>query len=147
MNREEWHFVSRSCGGHTCRCGNPATHKVGEEIPWDDPASTTEAAKRGLLGQQRHNFTAYVCCTCFRNIMGDAVFCSDSDESAYFELTGRKIEEAFAEASEKVQHALNEARDFYAEWATWDTPPLCERCETDLQDGNDGLCGGCRNES
>jgi hypothetical protein len=71
----DMHFVSKSCGGHRCRCGNPATHKVGEEIPWDDPAHAREAAKRGLLGQQRHNFTAYVCCECFRNIMGDAVFC------------------------------------------------------------------------
>ena len=45
----DMHFVSKSCGGHRCRCGNPATHKVGEEIPWDDPAHAREAAKRGLI--------------------------------------------------------------------------------------------------
>ena len=58
------HYVSKSCMGETCSmCGAPATHKVGEEIPWDDPV------------QMRHNFTAYVCCRHFRAILGDAVPC------------------------------------------------------------------------
>lgn len=52
------HFVSKSCVGEFCRCGLQATHKVGEEIPDDDPA------------QARHNLTAYVCCLCFTGIMG-----------------------------------------------------------------------------
>lgn len=44
-------FVSATCGGEVCRvCGRPATRKVGEEIPWNDP-----------MHGQRHNLTAYVC--------------------------------------------------------------------------------------
>lgn len=143
------HFVSESCEGHTCRCGNPAAHKVGEEIPWDDPSMSKDGTVIERASRQRHNFTAYVCCTCFRNIMGDAVFCPPSDEDAYRELTGRDINEAFTEASDLACTVSFEgARDFYAEWVTWpEAPPLCERCEMELQDGNDGLCGGCRNES
>jgi hypothetical protein len=49
------HFVSGACGGEVCvHCGRPATHKVGEEIAYDDPR------------QVRHNLTAYVCCAVFR---------------------------------------------------------------------------------
>lgn len=40
------HPVSPSCGGEICRCSEPATHKIGEEIQ---------------DGSHRHNFTAYVC--------------------------------------------------------------------------------------
>lgn len=58
------HFISSSCVGERCSlCGAPATHKVGEEIPWDDP------------NQIRHNFTAYVCCEHFTQIMGKATGC------------------------------------------------------------------------
>ena len=43
-------FVSGTCIGEKCSvCGEPATNKIGEEIPFDDP-------NRG-----RHNLTAYVC--------------------------------------------------------------------------------------
>lgn len=67
MSMQVKHFVSASCAGEKCTmCGKDATHKVGEEIPWDD-----------LLGSMRHNFTAYVCCDCFRLIMGPAVVCED----------------------------------------------------------------------
>ncbi len=66
------HFVSCSCGGERCYCGNDATHKVGEEIPHDEKDSYPEPLK-GL--SIRHNFTQYVCCQCFTNIMGNAVFC------------------------------------------------------------------------
>jgi hypothetical protein len=58
------HWISASCGGEKCgmcwRAGNstPATHKVGEEIPHDDP------------NQMRHNFTQYVCCEHFKQIFG-----------------------------------------------------------------------------
>ena len=41
-------------------CGAPATHKVGEEILWDDPH------------KMRHNLTAYVCCAHFTAIFGAA---------------------------------------------------------------------------
>lgn len=44
-------------------CGGPASHKIGEEIPFDDPR------------QPRHNMTAYVCCGCFRTVLGPAVPC------------------------------------------------------------------------
>lgn len=44
-------------------CPSDATHKVGEEIPHDDP------------WRNRHNLTAYVCCPCFRSIMGPAATC------------------------------------------------------------------------
>src|SRR5581483_1814288 len=53
------HPVSESCKGEKCRiCGQPATHKVGEEIPHDDPFP------------DRHNWTAYVCCEDFTVIFG-----------------------------------------------------------------------------
>jgi ATP-dependent Clp protease ATP-binding subunit ClpA len=55
------HFVSASCGGEKCRiCGLPSTHKVGEEIPHDDPFPN------------RHNLTAYVCYAHFMEIVGPA---------------------------------------------------------------------------
>lgn len=58
------HHVSLSCEGERCAiCGKPATHKVGEEIMWDDPTPA------------RHNLTAYVCCHHFRLLFGDAVPC------------------------------------------------------------------------
>ena len=58
------HWVSASCGGESCTmCGEPATHKVGEEIQWDDP------------NKMRHNFTAYVCCNHFWKLFGSAVPC------------------------------------------------------------------------
>ena len=63
------HHVSASCTGELCNlCAHAgekqaATHKVGEEIAFDDP------------GPMRHNLTAYVCCACFRKIMGPAVPC------------------------------------------------------------------------
>lgn len=57
---ENPHFVSGSCQGVRCACGQDATHKVGEEIAHDDPSQG-----------YRHNLTAYVCCQCFVNIVGD----------------------------------------------------------------------------
>lgn len=63
------HFVSASCEGERCAlCGKPATHKVGEELQWDDPMPN------------RHNLTAYVCCAHFRAILGPAVPCPESDQ-------------------------------------------------------------------
>lgn len=58
------HFVSKSCDGEYCRmCEEPASHKVGEELPWDDPM------------QNRHNLTAYLCCGHFYDIFGFKVPC------------------------------------------------------------------------
>lgn len=89
------HFVSASCGGVSCHiCQDegkkvPSSHKVGEEIPHDDPF------------QARHNLTAYVCCACFRKIMGKAVPCDlgektvphqSGEGSPSSEIEGRKSE-------------------------------------------------------
>jgi len=68
------HFVSTSCRGVNCHiCHDkgleaPSSHKVGEEIAHDEP------------GLPRHNLTAYVCCACFRSIMGNAVPCPSPEE-------------------------------------------------------------------
>jgi hypothetical protein len=51
-------FVSVTCGGEYCRCGEPAVRKVGEEIPCDDPCP------------RRHNLTAYVCARHYAELMG-----------------------------------------------------------------------------
>jgi hypothetical protein len=58
-------------------CGEAATHKVGEEIPWDEPTAAVLAGAKPIIpGPDRHNFTAYVCCKHFRSIFGPAVFCA-----------------------------------------------------------------------
>jgi hypothetical protein len=52
-------FVSKSCNGEICSvCSLPATNKLGEEIPFDDP------------DKNRHNLTAYVCRKHFTMIVG-----------------------------------------------------------------------------
>jgi hypothetical protein len=51
-------FVSKSCRGKKCYCGEPAEHKIGEVIQWDDPR------------QFRHLLTSYVCHRHFVKIMG-----------------------------------------------------------------------------
>lgn len=68
------HFVSKSCEGELCgmcyrerKPARAATHKIGEEIPHDDPV-------QGL----RHNYTQYVCCMHFKIVMGHAVSCPHS---------------------------------------------------------------------
>ena len=64
------HFVSKSCGGESCRiCGDTATHKVAEEIMHDDPSRQVGDV------YVRHNLTAYVCCDCFTMIVGPAAPC------------------------------------------------------------------------
>lgn len=58
------HFTSASCRGERCSvCADPATHKLGEEIPHDDPQPN------------RHNLTAYVCCRHFKMLLGPAAGC------------------------------------------------------------------------
>lgn len=59
------HFVSACCAGELCaRCTSPATHKVGEEVLPDEP------------NPHRHNLTAYLCCTHFRELFGPAAPCA-----------------------------------------------------------------------
>jgi hypothetical protein len=53
-------FVSLSCGGERCSCGQPAEHKVEEVIFADDPLPN------------RHPLTAYICHRHFKVIMGPA---------------------------------------------------------------------------
>lgn len=54
------HFVSVCCRGESCHiCREegrkvPASHKVGEEIPHDEPAPSA-----GGIKMSRHNLTAY----------------------------------------------------------------------------------------
>jgi hypothetical protein len=70
LEAEAGHFVSGSCVGEFCsacyqtaRVKVPAKHKLGEEIPFDDP------------NPRRHNLTAYVCCAHFRGVVGPAAPC------------------------------------------------------------------------
>ena len=60
-------------------CGESATHKIAEEIPHDEPhPKVWNDAKTQPITMSRHEFTAYVCCDCFRFIFGDAVFCPET---------------------------------------------------------------------
>lgn len=58
-------FVSGSCGGERCWCGEPATHKVEETIFHDDPLP------------HRHPLTSYVCHWHFVQMMGPAAQAND----------------------------------------------------------------------
>jgi ribosomal protein L40E len=91
------HFISATAGGKCAMCERSATHKVGEEIPPDEPcmrcgakfispAVYPEEARAALEAchstfhmrgpdVQRHNLTAYVCCRCFTRILGGATGC------------------------------------------------------------------------
>jgi len=64
MTDSDAHFVSMYCDGRKCGiCLEAATHKVAEEVFDDDP------------DKNRHPLTSYVCCKCFRKIMGQAATC------------------------------------------------------------------------
>jgi hypothetical protein len=68
-------FVSATCQGERCFCGAPAEHKVGEQIPDDDPRFSDDwhvAHGLRLRGAPFHELTAYVCHEHFRQIMGPA---------------------------------------------------------------------------
>ena len=71
-------------------CAEPATHKVGEEIPSDDPEL------------MRHNYTAYVCCKHFRLIFGSAVPC-DFAKWGIIETDEEFAERAGAQAKEVTE--------------------------------------------
>lgn len=92
-------------------CHEPATHKVGEEIPNDEPCR--ECGATWVYGRdpepletpvdvrcpsmyhmagpaaQRHNLTAYVCCQCFTRILGPATGCPVRTRTAV-EFDGRE---------------------------------------------------------
>jgi hypothetical protein len=53
-------FVSRTCEGERCFCGQSAAHKVEESIAFDDPRP------------RRHPLTSYICHEHFRQIMRPA---------------------------------------------------------------------------
>lgn len=57
-NQKHAAFVSTSCKGEVCKCNDEATHKIEETIQHDDPEPN------------RHPLTAYVCCDCFKQLMG-----------------------------------------------------------------------------
>ena len=89
-------LVSKSAGGPCSMCGKASTHKIGEEIPWDEPCRSCGETWRmgGVTGRpdgasdcaavyhimggptaQRHNLTAYVCCIHFTMLLGPATGC------------------------------------------------------------------------
>jgi len=64
------HKVSGSCTGEKCTmCGDPATHKVGEEFLYD-PEDTVKIGPMFEVAVSGHNMTAYVCCRHFNMIVG-----------------------------------------------------------------------------
>lgn len=78
------HFVSLSCQDERCHCGTPASHKVGEEIPRDQPCPNCGVYDGPAAGtckwhvpgpQARHELTAYVCCEHFTELFGPATGC------------------------------------------------------------------------
>jgi hypothetical protein len=80
MNIPGGHFVSACCTGVKCRCGDPASHKVEEAIFVDDPSQDKSLGRIERAMLQRHPFTQYVCCKCFRALMGPAVACEVTEE-------------------------------------------------------------------
>lgn len=74
------HYIAGSTIGEYCYCGENATHKVGEEMSQSDP-----------LWGQRHNFTQYVCCQCFVNIVGNAAFCGLTRDTAERDALLREV--------------------------------------------------------
>jgi hypothetical protein len=98
------HFVSAACGGEICICGKPATHKLGEEIPHDEPCMSCGETWRYLnaggkrevtdpgpcsspyhcyRGMYRHNLTRYVCCFHWTLILGAATGCPLTDKDKH----------------------------------------------------------------
>lgn len=70
------HFISPAYRGEYCGiCGLIASHKVGEEIPRDEPRPTVQFSDGIEVISARHEFTQYVCCACFKLIFGKEVWC------------------------------------------------------------------------
>lgn len=71
MDWKPTHFVSGCCEGVKCRiCEMPATHKVSEVIFADEPMPIFNINGKEIPGS-RHEYTAYVCCDCFKMIFGE----------------------------------------------------------------------------
>lgn len=110
------HFVSASTHGERCVCGKPATHKLGEEIPSDEPCASCGMAwrYREAGGERevsdpgpcrdvyhhyrhanRHNLTSYVCCFHWTMILGPATGCplSDGDMRALAEFRRAHVDD------------------------------------------------------
>lgn len=57
--------ISAACEGERCtQCLDPAGHKVGEKILFDDPRF-----EQILCHGAQHEYTAYVCCRHFKRLM------------------------------------------------------------------------------
>lgn len=60
------HYISESNTEHVCgMCGAQATHKIEEAIPSDEPGQSE-------FESQRHEFTNWICCKHFGEVMGPA---------------------------------------------------------------------------
>ena len=67
------HFISTACINEKCSmCKKQATHKVSEEIIFDN---TSEYSAYTISEGMRHPFTNYVCCKHFKMIFGKGVDC------------------------------------------------------------------------
>lgn len=72
-NKELRHMVLLSCAGQSCgMCKAQATHKVEQDA---DEAEVVAMYNGKEVYLPHHPFTQYVCCKCFRQIMGAAVQC------------------------------------------------------------------------
>lgn len=76
FNKDLGHMVLLSCAGQSCgMCNSPSTHKVGQD---EDEAVAVYVDNGKELVIPHHPFTQYVCCKCFKQIMGWAVQCGKS---------------------------------------------------------------------
>jgi hypothetical protein len=67
------HLVPEWCLGEKCSmCKKPASHKVYQD---SDEAVTKHEFDGKTVEVPHHPLTAYVCCRCFRKIMGPIVWC------------------------------------------------------------------------
>lgn len=68
----ESHYIGRAMIGRKCSlCSEPASHKISEDIPPDDPA---------IYCRPCH--ISFVCCEHFKKIMGPSVSCQPKHEAA-----------------------------------------------------------------
>lgn len=88
------HQIDPSAQGASCGlCGQPATHKIGEDKLAIPPRREGEQLSAYMTRtNQRHNFTAYVCCGCFGRLFGpDAIaWCASGNNNGLPLETGRQ---------------------------------------------------------
>ena len=73
FNKDVGHLCLLSCAGQKCgMCPETATHKVGQD---EDEAVAVFVHEGKELRIPHHPLTQYVCCKCFRTIMGMIVQC------------------------------------------------------------------------